>query len=294
MYLKISSCNGGDTIKRGQLVTISLILCMVAVTAAGAISGSNSGLKTSYPSVQAAASTVNMGVIAGGTGGDVTKNPRIKNNMPKTRLTNQVVALAKKGTPMVTFGDGAGPRVMIVAGVHGNELPSQIAALKLINYLNGKSIKGTVYIVPFVAPSSTAKNTRFWNGKNLNSIAHKSGTPTNKILNLEKRLKVNILGDFHSTKPGGYPGKKSVFCSKSPTYESYNVASYISKTTGSKLLAYQKSGTDYHGALEDTTNIAGIPAVTCEVLSPHGKVASGSVTHSYNQMLALLKYKGII
>ncbi|MGF7117969.1 pseudomurein-binding repeat-containing protein [Methanobacterium oryzae] len=238
--------------------------------------------------------TPKMEIIVSGTGGDVTKNSYIKNNIPSSQITSQVVSLAKSGTPMVTFGNGTGPKVMIIAGVHGNELPAQIAAMKMINYLNGKTIKGTVYIIPFVAPSSTAQNTRLWNGKNLNSVANVAGTPTNQIINKAKGLKINDLGDFHSTQPGGVPGKNSVLCTKSPTYESYNIAKYISSQTGSSLIIYSKAGAEYPGAVEDVSNLAGIPAVTCEVLSSHGVVASGSVDKSYNQMLSLLKYKNIL
>jgi predicted deacylase len=46
--------------------------------------------------------------------------------------------------------------------------------------------------------------------------------------------------------------------------------------------------------VEDVCNLAGLPAVTCEVLSPVGSVATGSVDRSYNQMLAFLSYFGII
>ncbi len=235
-----------------------------------------------------------MEIIVSGTGGDVTRNSYIKNNIPSSQITSQVVSLAKSGTPMVTFGNGTGPKVMIIAGVHGNELPAQIAAMKMINYLNGKSIKGTVYVIPFVAPSSTAQNIRLWNGKNLNSVANVAGTPTNQIINKAKVLQVNSLGDFHSTQPGGVPGKNSVFCTKSPTYESYNIAKYISSQTGSALIVYNQAGAEYPGAVEDVSNLARIPAVTSEVLSSHGVVASGSVDKSYNQMLALLRYKNII
>jgi predicted deacylase len=183
---------------------------------------------------------------------------------------------------------------MITAGVHGNELPAQIAALRMINYLNGKQIRGTVYIIPFVAPSSTAKNTRLWNGKNLNSVANVDGTPSNQIINKAKELQVNALGDFHSTKPGGVPGKNSVFCTKTPTYESYNIANFVSQQTGFALISYNRAGAEYPGAVEDVSNLAGIPAVTCEVLSSHGSVASGSVDKSYNQMMAFLRYKNIV
>ena len=235
-----------------------------------------------------------MEVIITGTGGDITRNNLIMQNIPRNQFIDQIISLARSGTPMITFGDGNGPKVMITAGVHGNELPSQIAVMKLINYLYGTSIKGTVYVVPFVAPSSTAQNTRLWNGQNLNSIANVAGTPTNQILNLAKQLQVNALGDFHSTQPGGVPGKNSAFCTRSPTYGSYVIADYISRQTGSALVAYNQAGVEYPGALEDVTNLAGIPAVTCEVLSPHGTVASGSVNMSFNQLLAFLRYYGII
>ncbi|MGB9938157.1 MAG: pseudomurein-binding repeat-containing protein [Methanobacterium sp.] len=238
--------------------------------------------------------TPKMEVIVTGTGGDVTKNSYIKNNVPNAQITNEVVNLAKSGTPMVTFGDGTGPKVLISAGVHGNELPAQIAALRLINYLSTTQIKGTVYIVPFVAPSSTGQNTRLWSSKNLNSVANVAGTPTNQIINKAKALQVNTLGDFHSTQPGGVPGKNAIFCTKSPTYESYNVANYVSSQSGSTLIVYNQAGAEYPGAVEDVSNLNGIPAITAEVLSSHGTVAAGSVDKSYNQMLAFLRYKGII
>lgn len=235
-----------------------------------------------------------MEVIVTGAGGDVTKNSYIKQNIPASQLSTQVTELAKSGTPMITFGDGSGPNVMITAGVHGNELPAQIAAMKMINYLSNHQIKGTIYIVPFVAPSNTAQNTRLWNGQNLNSVANVAGTPTNQIINKAKTLQLNELGDFHSTQPGGVPGRDSVFCTKNPTYESYNIANYISSQTGSAFIVYNLAGAEYPGAVEDVSNLAGIPAVTCEVLSPHGTVAAGSVDKSYNQMMAFLRYKNVI
>ncbi len=252
------------------------------------------GPAISSPTAPSPVTTAKMEVIVTGTGGDVTRNSYIKNNVPSSQITSQVYSLAKSGTPMITFGNGTGPKVMIIAGVHGNELPAQIAAMKMINYLNGRSIKGTVYVVPFAAPSSTAQNTRLWNGKNLNSVANVAGTPTNQIINKAKALQVNSLGDFHSTQPGGFPGKNSVFCTKSPAYESYNTAKYVSGQTGSALIAYNQAGAEYPGAVEDVSNLARIPAITGEVLSSHGIVASGSVDKSYSQMMAFLRYKNVI
>ncbi|BAW31624.1 MAG TPA: pseudomurein-binding repeat-containing protein [Methanothermobacter sp.] len=239
-------------------------------------------------------SAADIEIIYNGTGGNVTGNYYIRQYTPQTTITQEVITAAKNGTPMVVFGNGSGKRVMIVAGVHGSELPPQLAALKLIDYLADKEINGTVYIVPFLIPSSTATSSRYWNNQNPNSIAHLNGTPTNRILKIAKERSIQALGDFHSTQPGGTPGEDAVFCSRTPTYESYNIAYYISKNSPSKLLAYDKAGEEYLGALEDVCNLAGIPSVTCEVLSPHGTVASGSVDRSFKQMLLFLEYNNIL
>ncbi len=198
------------------------------------------------------------------------------------------------GTPMIIFGNGSYPKVMIIAGIHGNELPAQIAAIKMINFLKDKEIKGTVYIVPSASPTSTSKNQRLWNGENLNSIANEPGTPSNQILTRSKQLGIDRLGDFHSNQPGSFPGKTSILCSKEPLNESYNMAIYISNQTDSSLISFDKAGVEYPGAVEDMSNLAGIPAVTCEVLSPHGYATAETIEKSFNQMIALLKYVNVI
>jgi len=167
--------------------------------------------------------------------------------------------------------------------------------MKLINYLNKKkNIKGTIYVIPFVAPKSTSKNQRFYNGKNLNSIANKKGSITNKIMLFAKKNKINAVGDFHCTMPGGNPGKNIIMGTKVPKLESAKMAIGISKLTKHPYKNYYMAGREYPGALEDVLNLNGIPAVTCEVKTPHGKIASGSVTASLKQMLGFLKYNKII
>ncbi|MDR2966559.1 MAG: succinylglutamate desuccinylase/aspartoacylase family protein [Methanobacteriaceae archaeon] len=229
-----------------------------------------------------------------GSGGDVTKNNLIKKNIPNSQIVMDVIKAAKKGTPVIKFGDGDGPTTLIVAGVHGNELSSQVAAIRLINNLykfeKEKPIKGTIYIIPFVAPKSTASNVRFFNVKNLNSVANNSGTLTNNIIKFAKNKKIEGVGDFHSTQPGGVPGKNFILGTDNPTIESAKMAKAISKLTGHPYKNEYLAAKSYPGALEDNLNLNGIPAVTCEVKSPHGKIASGSVLASYNQMKAFLKY----
>jgi len=222
--------------------------------------------------------------------GDITRNKLIMENIPDTPLTNQVLLAAKQGTPIVTFGKRENPGILLLAGVHGNELPAQIAAVKLINKLAAVKTKVTIQIIPFAIPFSTEKGLRSWKGQDPNRTADIFGTPTNNILSTAKRNNIRYLGDFHSTRPGGYPGRLSVICSEIPCLLSFQMADFIEKDTKSTLISFTKAGSIYPGALEDVFNIAGIPAVTGEAMSPHGTVMPGSVDASLEQMEAFLKF----
>lgn len=227
------------------------------------------------------------------TGGCIGKNSILTSYLPKTVLTYRILEASKIGTPMITFGDGNGPKVFMVAGVHGNELPAMAAAMKLINYLNGKVVKGTVYIVPFAIPICISDTTRYWHGVDPNDIANKHGSPTNVIIEKAKSLGVQALGDFHSTQPGGRPGKNSALCTLIPTFKSYLIASYIARRSGSTLIAERIAGKNYPGAVEDVTNLIGIPAVTCEVLIFPGKLNSTRIDKSVAQMFSFIQYNKI-
>ncbi|WP_249164882.1 pseudomurein-binding repeat-containing protein [Methanobacterium alkalithermotolerans] len=232
-------------------------------------------------------------IINTATGGNVTLNPYVNKYLPQTQLSQEIVSKANQGTPMVSFGTGE-PQVMIVAGLHGNEIPATIAAMRLINYLDGRKLKGTVHIIPFAIPYTTSINNRLWQGQDPNRIANIPGTPSNIILNKAKELDVAGMGDFHSTQPGGVPGKTSIICTQVPTYQSYNLASYISQQTGSQLINHNTAGVVYPGGLEDEGSKAGIPSIIGEVMSPHGYADSNTINISYQQMLALLKYYNIL
>ena len=227
------------------------------------------------------------------TGANVLKNKRIKANVPNSSLVKRIIKLAKSGTPVIMFKGGNGKKVFITAGCHGSEIPSQVAAMKLISYLESHAIKGTVYVMPFMNPKATAKNIRNY-GVNLNSKANIKGTISYKTVKLIKKFKCNAYGDFHSSMPGGKPGKDVAMGTYKPTKKSAALAKYISKNAKVKTIIYKKAGSEYPGALEDIVSLSGIPAVTCEVLSPHGKIKKGSVNKSLLMMKTLLKYNGII
>ena len=132
---------------------------------------------------------------------------------------------------MVKIGNG-NPKIMIVAGVHGNELAPQIAALNLIEEIydlnleskkenSNKSFNGTVYVIPFASPKSTMDNSRYFDGIDLNRSSHLPHTITNLILKKAKKLEVSAIGDFHSSAPNSNPGKEGIFCTKVPCSKSY-------------------------------------------------------------------------
>ena len=228
-----------------------------------------------------------------GYGADVTKNKNIKKNIPNSNVVKKVITAAKSGIPVIKFQGGKGKTVFITSGVHGNELSSQVAAMQLIQYLETHPVKGTVYIMPFMNPTATSKNIRDY-GVKLNSYANKKGTVSYKTVNLIVKLKCDAYGDFHCTRPGGKPGKNVAMGSSSPTSKSATLAKYISKNSKVKCMIYKKADVEYPGAMEDVVNLKHIPAVTCEVITPHGTIASGTVPISLSMMKSLLKFNLLI
>ncbi len=225
-------------------------------------------------------------VIDNNTGGNLTQNTAFTQDIPDTELNNEIFAAAQNGTPMVTLGNGSQPHVMITAGVHGAELPSQIAAIKLIDDLATTKIEGTLYIIPIVAPYDTAANTRLYHGQNLNIITSTPGSPTNIIIQTALKNNVKYLGDFHSSQPNDVPGKNCVLYYS--TNSSYNLSKYVANNTHVPLIEI----TPYSGLLTTVGESDGINSITCEVLSPHGTVKNGSSELAYQYMVSYLEYTG--
>ncbi|MEN6329893.1 MAG: succinylglutamate desuccinylase/aspartoacylase family protein [Methanobacteriaceae archaeon] len=233
-----------------------------------------------------------MTLISPQTGGCIEENRTLKKHLITQPLTKTLLDAAKDGTILLKLGRGS-PRVMLISGIHGNELPPQISAVRLINEINELEIKGTIYIIPFAIPKASMKNSRRFGGFDMNRSAFKPGTIANDILKNIRSLKIEAMADFHSTQKNSNPGVQSIFCSKKPCYESFKMAKYIAEITSSKIICQERAGTLFTGALEDEANLAGTPAVTCEVVSNNGWVNKGSPESSYLQMRAFLDYSGI-
>ncbi|NYB51555.1 MAG: succinylglutamate desuccinylase/aspartoacylase family protein [Methanobacteriaceae archaeon] len=271
-----------------KLKTLNLfILCIIICLTT--LASTNFLIESILIQPSSGSSNFEIEIIDYATGGDVNKNSRIFSFMPKNNLTNQIISKSKNGTPLITMGSGE-PKVMIIAGVHGEELPSQIAAIMLINNLKDKKLKGTVYIIPFTIPAATELCTRDYCGIDPNRAAETPGTPTWVLLNFALTHKIKYAADFHSTQPGGNPGKKVVMSSKDILYESFSIADFMSRETGSEITCHSVNP----GALKNVFNSNGIPSVSAEVISCHGEADLKSINESYEQMISFLKYSGIL
>ena len=196
------------------------------------------------------------------------------------------------GTPIFKLGNG-GKKILLLSGIHGNELPPQLANLKLINELIHEKLNNTLFFIPFAVPQATMDNERVFNMMDLNRSAHIKNSISNLIVQKACRLGIDFAGDFHSTAYNSNPGFESVFSSKSPSSESFLIANYISQDVGSEIISFDFAGSSYKGAVEDVFNLREIPAVTCEVVSPFCRVSNGSVDKSFAQMKSFLSYFGI-
>ena len=223
--------------------------------------------------------------------GYIAKNKNIFEKIELTPFTKFVLQSTVYGTPIFKFGN-SGKKILVLSGIHGNELSPQLASLSLLNELIGFDLNNTVYVIPFASPKSTMNNERTFNSLDLNRSAHITNSLSNMIIQAIDELKIDFVGDFHSTAYNSNPGFESIFSSKNPSPDSYLIAEYISDNVGSEIITCDMAGSSYKGAIEDVCNLRGIPAVTCEVLSPFASVGKGSFEKSLEQMKSFLTYFG--
>ena len=227
--------------------------------------------------------------ISNDSGGYISKNQCLFNSINLNPLNKFILKESVKGTNIFKLGN-SGEKLLLISGVHGNELASQGASLLIFKYLLNLDLDKTVYLVPFLAPYATMCNTRRFDSKDLNRSSHIEGTLSNKIIKIIKDLKISKVADFHTTGPNSNPGVESIFCSKEPSLKSFKIAEHINKEIGSKIIENEKAGFPFKGAIEDESNLIGVPAITCEVLSPFGSIKEGSIGKSFLQMKSFLSF----
>ena len=250
---------------------------------------------TSYIKVQ---NKYTLTILNWGTGGDITRNTPLYNYLLQTTSRNgivdEIISAEKQGTVLIKFGNGNGRTVFINAGIHGNELPSQAAAYQTAEYLSSlDEINGTIYMICSLIPYTAQQSVREYNGVDPNRQAKVTGSVANKLINLALSLNVETFADMHGTKYGGLPGRNVIMAAYSPNSESATMAKYMYDLIGYvDLQIVDYAGQVYPTALQDNVNIAGIPAVTGEVLCQHSTITASSTSTSYDYHMAFLKYNG--
>lgn len=119
--------------------------------------------------------------------------------------SNDDAGYSWEGIPVVSVKNGDGPRVLLMAGNHGNEYEGQILLMKLIRSLAPEDIGGQVIFLPAANAPAVRANRRIspLDDGNLNRMfpGDPAGSPTSMIAHMiENELlpRVDYVFDFHS------------------------------------------------------------------------------------------------
>jgi predicted deacylase len=224
----------------------------------------NSSVYTQSISTYASTATSNytISILDNTVGGNVLANPEISQNIPRTDLSNQIFNMTKQGSVVLKFGDGNGPKLLILAGIHGSEEEPNIAVMKFLEYIKDQSFNGTLYVIPFSIPCDTAINQRDYKGQDPNRIANISGTPGWKIVKFAQTEGINYLLDVHSGSGVYHEGLIYINSPQTRTTEENNWVSYIKSQTGCYNMV---NSADSMGMIRTFANSIGINSITLEV-----------------------------
>lgn len=108
-----------------------------------------------------------MAYVSDISGGYISRNKHLLNNMELNRFTQFLLEKCVYGTPIFKLGNG-GNRILVLSGIHGNELGPQLANVRLLNQFLDKKLNHTIYFIPFAAPKASMNNERTLNAMDLN------------------------------------------------------------------------------------------------------------------------------
>ena len=263
-----------------MLPVILILVLMVSLSgsyATNVANGSNTSLNSTHYNITIFDPTVK---------GNVTANPAISQNIPKTDISNQIFQMTQNGSVILKFGNGNGPKLLISVGIHGNEPQANIAAMKYIEFIKDKQFNGTLYIIPFEIPSDTALNTRYYNGLDPNRIANIVGTPSWKIVQFAKNNGINYLLDVHSG--GGFGSNGFIYVNHNSTSLEKN---WVSNITSKTLSATGFDNADSAGMIRLAAHSYGINSITIETERDTTPIMTAADAE-FKMILAAAQYLG--
>jgi len=78
------------------------------------------------------------------------------------RVPRSVSQWSSLWIPIVSVANGAGPTVLVIGGVHGDEPEGQVAALNLARTVEPEQVAGRLVIIPCASPEASRAYTRVW------------------------------------------------------------------------------------------------------------------------------------
>ena len=225
-------------------------------------------------------------------GGNVLNNSKISKNILNSPLSKKIVSMSKKGSVILKFGNEKGPKILLCAGIHGNEVAANLATLKFLEKIKNKKIKGTIYVIPFIIPKDTASNSRSWYYSmkrcrvDPNRVANAPGTPGYKIVQFARKNNIKFVIDIHSGSGLVRHKKGLVFASKRiVSAAETNWIKYIKKTLNPKI-SYT---IPYKGSIQDCSQSNNINTITFEVEKDKCSVSHWAKIE-YNMIITACKY----
>ena len=89
---------------------------------------------------------VEMSYVSFLSKGYIARNRNIFEKINLTPFSKFILKSCIYGTPIFKMGS-SGKKLLILSGVHGNELPPQLANLKLLNQLMNMDLNNTIYFM---------------------------------------------------------------------------------------------------------------------------------------------------
>jgi N-alpha-acetyl-L-2,4-diaminobutyrate deacetylase len=100
--------------------------------------------------------------------------------------------------------NGDGPTVLVLAGNHGDEYEGQVAAMRLLQWLQPEQVSGRVIVIPVLSVEASKANTRSWpSGANFNRSfpGRPDGPPNEQLADYLTRVlfpMADVVVDMHS------------------------------------------------------------------------------------------------
>ena len=134
---------------------------------------------------------------------DFSRQGKQVGHLSLQKITN-TAGWASTFVPIAQVANGDGPTVLVLAGNHGDEYEGQVAALRLLQWLQPEQVSGRVIVIPVLSKAASKLNTRNWpSGANFNRSfpGRPDGPPNEQLADYLTRVlfpTADVVIDMHS------------------------------------------------------------------------------------------------